>query len=128
MHGLVDVAFRSLHIIGVVMLLGRAVAITWGGAQPGETKRPYVLGAVLMILAGGFWQLVRIMRAGVPSHWHMVFGIKFLLALHVLTVALLTLRPALDAAKRKRLVTGAAYSGLVIVVLSATLRLYDSLK
>jgi hypothetical protein len=125
---MVDVIFRSTHILGVVMLLGRALAITWGGMQPGETKRPYVIGAVVMILSSGFWQLVRIMQQGVPSHWHMVFGIKFLLALHVLGVALFSLRPSLDAAKRKRMVTGAAYSGLVIVILSATLRLYDSLQ
>ena len=57
-----------------------------------------------------------------PPAYHAIFGIKFLLVMHVAAVMLVSAKPEVDNDKRARLLTGAAISGLVILLLSATLR------
>jgi hypothetical protein len=52
----------------------------------------------------------------------MMFGIKFLLGLHVFAIALLVGRTGVDEAKRARMLGGAMYSGLAVAALSAYLR------
>lgn len=80
--------------------------------------RPWALGAGAAILASGLYNFLQ--KTAVPKPYHMVFGIKFLLALHVIAVVVLACRA--DSAKQSRLLTGAAVSGFVIVLLSGYLR------
>lgn len=125
---------RALHILSAVTLIGGVLAWRFA-AIPGiaslapETRskvdnaiaaawRPAVMLAVLGLLVSGIYNFLR--KTGLPPTYHMVFGIKILLVLHVFAVAMLATRP--DNARRTKQLTGIAVSGSVIVILSAILR------
>jgi hypothetical protein len=58
-----------------------------------------------------------------PGHtpkYHMIFGIKILLVLHVFAVALLITQP--KNPRRARMMTGMLVSGLIILAVSSYLR------
>jgi uncharacterized membrane protein len=83
--------------------------------------RPWFLAGVVGLLASGLYNYLRHAQAkDVPTMYHMIFGMKFLLALHVFTVGYLALRRG--NAKRARQITGVVLSGLVILVLSVWMR------
>jgi len=113
---------RWLHLTSVVIIVGGAVHASFfstpGKPQPGAAQR--VLFALIALLGTGIFQLMN--RMPVPSIYHMVFGIKFLLFLHVGAVTLMVNRPGVDEAKRSRMLTGVAISGLTVILLSAFLR------
>lgn len=88
--------------------------------------RPFALSALALLLISGSYNLFRAMERGVDSAYHMAFGIKFLLALHVLGMLfIVTTPPSGDPAKdakRPRLMVGAAISALIVFALGAYLR------
>jgi hypothetical protein len=57
---------------------------------------------------------------GHSARYHMLLGVKLLLALHIFAVAMLATQP--KNPRRARLLTGAAISGLAIILISAYLR------
>ena len=80
--------------------------------------RPLVLASVAGLVVSG---LINYLAA--PGHskiYHMLFGIKLLLALHVFGVAIVMVQP--NNPRRTRLATGTMISGLIILVISAWLR------
>ncbi len=86
----------------------------------------YVLVPVVGVVLSGGWMFLSVIReGGVDKGWHMVFGIKMLFVLHILAISLLQLR-TVDEAKRKRWMTGIVGSGILVVVLAATMRLLHS--
>ena len=83
--------------------------------------RPWFLLGVLGLLVSGFYNYYRhVVAKDVPSMYHMIFGMKFLLALHVFAVGYLALGH--NKPKRARLIGGVVISGLVVVVLSNWMR------
>lgn len=124
----------ALHILCAVTLVGGAVAWRFAaipGIQlldPGTRAkvdnavaaawRPVVLSAIAGILISGVYNFMH--RPVKTSTFHMLFGIKMLLALHVFAVSYLATRP--DNARRSRMLTGIVISGVVILIISATFR------
>jgi putative copper export protein len=83
--------------------------------------RPWFAAAVAGLLLSGFYNYMRHAAAkDVPTMYHMLFGMKFLLALHVFAVGWLSLNRG--STKRARQITGVVVSGLVIIALSAGMR------
>jgi hypothetical protein len=119
---LLSIAMRWLHLTSVVVIVGGAIHVSFfstpGKPLPGSAQR--VLFALITLLGTGIFQLVNRMPA--PPVYHMIFGVKFLLFLHVGAVTMLVNRPGIDDAKRKRMLTGVAISGIAVVLLSAVLR------
>jgi uncharacterized membrane protein len=129
-----NIFMRALHIFSAVLLAGGA--LTWRFAAIPATAplaeevrrktgdamarawRPFVLFATAGILISGTYNFLR--KHGLPPAYHAIFGIKVLLALHVLAVLLIATRP--NNEKRSRQLTGAAISAVAIVALSAVLR------
>jgi len=74
----------------------------------------------------GSYNFFRVVSSGVDTTYHMAFGLKFLLALHVFAILfILSTPPSGDPqrdAKRPRLVVGALISGLIILAVAAYLR------
>ncbi len=136
MESILVIFMRVLHILSAVTLTGGALA--WRFAvSPAlsplspETRdkvdnavaaawKPFVWTASIGILLSGFYNFFRKVATGVPKEYHMVFGIKFLLALHVIAVGILLGRAANK--KREKQLTGVVFSAVTIVVLSAVLR------
>jgi uncharacterized membrane protein len=133
---LLSILLRWLHISSVLVLLGGVIYARYVlhpalQALPADARRqtaellaasfrPWILGAVAALLASGLYNLST--KPAVPAGYHMVFGLKMLLALHIFAVAFLLGKPGVEETKRARWMSGIAVSGLIAVALSAYLR------
>ena len=122
---LAAILVRWVHISSAVILIGGACYAAFLARQEKLKGAPWTVGQVLpfivAILLAGIYQLMSKMK-GTPPAYHAIFGIKFLLVMHVAAVMLISAKPDVTDDKRARLLTGAAISGLVILLLSATMR------
>jgi uncharacterized membrane protein len=129
-----NIFMRFLHILSAVTLAGGALAWRFSaipatapladdtrrkvGDALARTWRPFVLASIAGILISGIYNFLR--KTNLPPAYHAVFGIKVLLALHVIAVLFLATQPGNE--KRARQLTGVAFSAIAIVILSAVLR------
>lgn len=115
------VLLRWVHITSVVILIGGIFYARFFAAGGWSEKfRPWIYGTVLLIVPSGVYNLLT--KAAYPPGYHIGFGIKMLLALHIFVAALLmTLRP-FEPAKRARSMTGIVISALFVFLISAWLR------
>ena len=79
--------------------------------------RPLILAAICGLVVSGVYHILT--HPGHTTKYHIVLGVKLLLAAHVCAVALLVARPGHP--RRGRLMTGAAISGLAIIAIAAYL-------
>jgi uncharacterized membrane protein len=88
--------------------------------------RPLALTSIVLLVLSGSYNFYRVVQSGVDTAYHMAFGLKFLLALHVFGMLfMLSTPPSGDPkrdAKRPRLAMGALISGLIILALGAYLK------
>ncbi|MBM3775881.1 MAG: hypothetical protein FJW37_12075 [Acidobacteria bacterium] len=129
----VAVFLRWLHITSVAVLIGgllywRLVVTPALAAVPESRQRVsealarkyrgWLLGAIAALMASGLYNFF----AGLPRppRYHMFFGIKMLLALHVFAVGILITRA--NNPRRERMIAGTVASGVLIILLSAFLR------
>ncbi len=114
------VVSRWLHIAGVAVLLGGVFYARFCAGSYARRFRRWSWLAMAAILVSGVYNLVT--KASFPPGYHMAFGIKMLLALHVFAVSLMAGSAAFDETKKLRLMTGAAVSGFAILLIAAWLR------
>jgi len=92
--------------------------------------RPWALTSIVLLVVSGSYNFYQVVSSGVDTAYHMAFGMKFLLALHVFAILfMLSTPPSGDPAKdakRTRLALGAFISGLMILLLGAYLRTLHS--
>lgn len=110
--GVIDVGMQWLHLLGATTLVGGAIC--------GAVRKPLAWGGVGAMVLSGLWNLIRHF-SDKPVQYHMVLGVKLLLALHVFAMVILAGMPGREA-RRPRLLSTAAASGIVILLLSAYLR------
>jgi uncharacterized membrane protein len=125
MTDLIGLLSRWVHVVSAVTLMGGVLFARQVLRSAAEseliTRYAQVLQvAIVGLLVSGLYNLLS--KAGVPKGYHMIFGIKFLLALHVFAMGFLVARAGVDAAKRQRQLTGMVISGGLILALSAYLR------
>jgi uncharacterized membrane protein len=80
--------------------------------------RPLVWASIAGLVISGVFNYL--LAPGHTKLYHMLFGIKLLLALHVFAVSVLIVRP--NNPRRTRQATGVMISGLIILAISAWLR------
>lgn len=80
--------------------------------------RPLVLASVIGLILSGTYNLLT--NPGHTPKYHMLLGIKLMLALHVFAVAFLITQP--KNPRRARMMTGTLISGLLVLAISAYLR------
>ena len=124
------ILMRWVHIASVTVLLGAVIyarfvvypALKDEQIQVRIAQRfsPWILMSVAGLLGSGLYNFLT--KTSFPAGYHMWFGIKMLLALHIVAVAFLLARATGDAAKRARWMRGVAASGLAIIAISAYLR------
>ena len=94
--------------------------------QIAANLRPWALTSIVLLVLSGSYNFYRVVLSGVDTAYHMAFGLKFLLALHVFGMLfVLSTPPSGDPvrdAKRPRFVVGALVSGVIILALAAYLR------
>jgi hypothetical protein len=116
---------RVIHIGSVVVFVG-ALFYLWGARQqPAPLFRGMAWGTAALILLSGVYNLLaKSLPPGfqLPPAYHMWFGIKFLLALHVMAIGLLLYRNQPNAGKTQRLLTGAVISATLVIIIAGYLR------
>jgi hypothetical protein len=129
------VIMRWIHIASAATLIGGliyarlvmapAVATLSEDARESLMKgaaalfRPFVFTAIGGLILSGTFNILT-----TPGHrpvYHMLLGIKLLLALHVFAVSILIVQP--KNPRRVRMMTGTLISGLIILAIAAWLRL-----
>jgi uncharacterized membrane protein len=134
MADVINVIMRWLHISSMAtliggMIFGRAVMSQAAAALSADAResfmdraaafyRPLVFSAMGGLLISGTYTILT--RAGQTPVYHMLLGVKLLLAMHVFAVAILITQP--KNPRRARMMAGAAISGLAIIAISACLR------
>ena len=124
----------ALHVICAVALIGGVLAWRFA-ALPGiqlleagtrakvdnaiaAAWRPVVIASVAGLLLTGIYNFMH--RPVKTPQFHMLFGIKMLLALHVFAVSMLATRA--DNQRRSRQLTGVAISGVIVLIISVAFR------
>jgi hypothetical protein len=80
--------------------------------------RPLAIAGIVGLLISGMYSAATI--HGVPPVYHAALGLKILLALHVFAVVILGTKPGNP--KRDRLLTGAMWSALAVLLIAVMLR------
>lgn len=81
-----------------------------------ETRKPLALGcAALVVLTGGYNFMTRM--AGAPAGWHMMIGVKILLALHTIAMVVLVARGHDDPNKIERWRRNGFYSAVAVILI-----------
>lgn len=122
-----------LHITAAAALLGGALygrlAIQAAAAilapeeaakvdnRAAEGFRAIAVGAILVLLITGAFNYLH--TGAHSTRYHILLGIKLLLALHVFASVLLALRP--NNPRRRRQLAGAGISGLAIILIAVYL-------
>lgn len=97
-----ELLMRWLHIfVGMVMVGGVVGGAYLGLPVVAPVARSAVFSGIVAIFISGFYSLTRLMGTA-PKGWHMWFGIKFLLALHVFAMIFLLTKVDAPFEKRKR--------------------------
>jgi len=137
----ISILMRWAHIVSAVVLIGgiiyaRLVAFpALAGAEEEDGAVPLferltlryrhmVYAAIAGLVVSGLYNFL--MHRGHTPYFHMWFGIKVLLALHVFAGAILAVRSSHtheQEAARARRMTGVIIVGLLIILISAYLRL-----
>ncbi len=119
---------RVIHITSAVLLIGGLI-YAWNlskanmpPASPAHGFRPAVWSLAAALFLTGIYNFMN--KGSVPKEYHMIFGVKFLLFLHIAAVSILMVKPSTTPEKRARMLTGLAASGVLILFLSAALRAY----
>ena len=116
---------RVIHIFSAVLLIGGLI-YAWNlskynmlPSNPAYGFRPAVWSLVAALVLTGAFNFVN--KGPVPKEYHMLFGVKFLLFLHIAAVSILLVKPAVTTEKRARMLTGLAASGALVILISVGL-------
>ena len=107
------ILIRWIHLASVIVLIGGiAYARFYAGELSPRFKRLayWIIGAILL---SGIYNYLR--RSPVSTYYHIWFGLKVLLALHIFAVVILY-------KGKQRALTGAVISAAAIVAISGYLR------
>lgn len=120
MRMVLGVFMRWVHITSVVVLVGSAYYVRRSRSSFAPAFRSTIYAAVAAAFISGLYNFLT--KASYPPHYHMWFGIKFLLGLHVF--AALTLAAMRDYAAEKlgRSLQVALISATVVILISNYLR------
>jgi uncharacterized membrane protein len=134
MGDILTTLMRWVHVSSVITLLGGV--IYWRFVMDPSTKkispedykeleesaaahfRPIVYTVMATLVLSGIYNYLT--KPGHSTLYHILFGAKILLALHVLSVTLVATNP--NNPRRSRQLFGAAVSGMIIVLISAYLK------
>jgi hypothetical protein len=109
-----SIGARWLHLASITVLLGGAFFARVAVGEMAERFKPWAYGAIGGILVSGIYNFMS--KSSIPPHYHMWFGIKVLLALHVFAATILYRKG------KPRSLTGIVISGAVIILISGYLR------
>ncbi len=113
MDVVLHLAMRWLHIASVVVLLGGIFYARFAVGDLAKGFKPMAYWAIGGILISGTYNFLS--KQVIPPHYHMWFGIKILLALHIFAATILY-------RGKPRALTGIVISGAIVIAISGWLR------
>ncbi|MGA3189642.1 MAG: hypothetical protein ABSF22_21255 [Bryobacteraceae bacterium] len=113
MDALLSVGMRWLHFASIAVLLGGVFYARFAAAELAKGFMPAAYAAIGGILISGTYNLLS--KPVVPPHYHMWFGIKILLVLHIFAATILY-------RGKSRTLTGIVISGAIVIAISGWLR------
>lgn len=120
MDAILGVLLRWVHISSVVILIGGVFYARFFAESLSPRFRPWMWGTMIALLASGLYNLLS--KEPLPVGYHIWFGIKMLFVLHIFAVGIIVSTAPADKPKPARMLTGIAYSGLTVFLISAWLR------
>lgn len=105
---------RWLHLASMVVLLGGVFYARFAVGELVKGFKPVAYAAIGGILISGTYNFMS--KQAFPPHYHMWFGIKILLVLHIFAATLLYREG------KKRSLTGIVISGGIVIAISGWLR------
>src|ERR1700722_14310471 len=114
MDAILPIAMRWLHLASVIVLLGGVFYARFAVKEMAAGFKPMAYVAIGPILVSGTYNFLN--KSSYPPHYHMWFGIKFLLVLPVFAAV------ALYRKEKLRFLAGVVISGAAIVAISGYLR------
>ena len=113
MDVILPLAMRWLHIASIAVLLGGVFYARFAVGDLQEGFKPLAYGAIGGILISGTYNFLS--KPAYPPHYHMWFGIKILLVLHIFAATILY-------RGKTRALTGIVISGAIVIAISGVLR------
>jgi hypothetical protein len=114
------VSMRWVHITSVVVLIGAAYYVRRTRSVFAPQFRTTIYAGVAAVFISGLYNFLT--KPSYPPGYHMWFGIKFLLALHVLAALVLAARREVAAERLQRPLRILLISATVVIAISAYLR------
>ena len=105
---------RWLHFASIAILLGGVFYARFATGNLAKGFLPVAYGAIGGILISGTYNFLS--KQTFPPHYHMWFGIKILLVLHIFAATLLY------RDGKTRSLTGIVMSGAIVIAISTYLR------
>ncbi len=113
MDALLSVSMRWLHFASIAILLGGVFYARFAVGDLQEGFKPWAYAAIGGILISGTYNFLS--KPSYPPHYHMWFGIKILLVLHIFAATILY-------RGKTRALTGIIISGAIVIAISGWLR------
>ena len=113
MDTLLHVSMRWLHIASVIILLGGVFYARVAIGEMAASFKPLAYTVIGGILVSGTYNFLK--KPSYPPHYHMWFGIKILLVLHIFAATILY-------RGKTRALTGIVISGAIVIAISSWLR------
>ena len=113
MDAFLSVGMRWLHFASIAVLLGGVFYARFAIGDLAKGFMPMAYAAIGGILVSGTYNLLS--KPVVPPHYHMWFGIKILLVLHIFAATVLY-------RGKTRALTGIVISGAIVIAISGWLR------
>lgn len=117
---ILGVAMRWVHITSVILLVGSAYYVRRTRSTFAPSFRTTVYWGVGAAFVSGLYNFLT--KASYPPHYHMWFGIKFLLGLHVLAALVLCAQRDSASDKLERSLRIALFSATAVILISNYLR------
>ncbi len=117
---ILGLCMRWLHITSVVLLIGAVYYAlrTTRAIAPAYASTLYA--GIAGVLISGLYNFFT--KPSYPPHYHMWFGIKVLLALHILAALVVVARRAKRTSEQVRTLRGIMFSAAAVIAISAYLR------
>ena len=111
---------RFIHMLSGILLVGPAF-YSWISETPisKKLKGPILAACGFIIISGGYTLMIKTVT---PAGYHMWFGMKVLLVMHILAVHFMMAIQDMPDDKKVRMAKGIAMSSIVVVILSSILR------
>jgi len=110
----------AIHVLLAVFVVSPAFVALFTRTLVQMPRNSALIFAIFTFVTG-LQNYITILGNTPPKQWHMISGIKVLLALHILVVSVLAADPAKPDAKRLSLYRGVAFSAVAVILMGVVL-------